>query len=228
MQEPVNEVMVELPGKCVDEAIEQAVQKLGVGSADELDIEIVQEGTAGILGIGAAPTIVRAVLKPSTPPEEVPEDETERTAIAVLNGAMRAGNLSIKAMVTSHMGRYLYIELVGRDAGEFGGSQLEALQEIMNLILTRKYHLEARCVLDADGYRDRRAQKLHQLALDIAEEVKANGGEAELDPLPPYERRVVHMALKDDPQISTYSEGEGSSRHVVIALAEEESEEPAE
>ncbi len=221
MQEPNNEIMVELPGKCIEEAIEQAVLKLGVDSADDLDIEVVQEGTAGILGIGAAPTIIHAVIKPNTPPEEVPEDETERTAVAVLNGAMRAGNLSVKAMVVSHNGRYLYIELVGRDACEFGGTQLEALQEIINLILTRKYHLEARCVLDADGYRERRAQKLHKLALEIAEEVKQNHGEAELDPLPPYERRVVHMALKDDPHIMTYSEGEGSGRHIVIAYTEE-------
>lgn len=224
MQEPNNEIMIELPGKSVEEAIELAVQKLGVESSEELDIELVQEGTAGILGIGAAPTIIKATMKPNTPPEEVPTDETERTAVAVLNGAMRAGNLSVKAMVTSHMGRYLYIELVGRDACEFGGTQLEALQEIMNLILTRKYDLEARCVLDADGYRERRAEKLHKLALEIAEEVKANHSEAELDPLPPYERRVVHMALKDDPQISTYSEGEGSSRHIVIAFAEEPTE----
>lgn len=115
---------------------------------------------------------------------------------------------------------YLEVELVGPDAGEaFGrhGRRLDALQYLANLIVGRQHRGEMRVVLDADGYRQRREAALVELARDYAAQVKERQEECELEPLPAHERRIIHNALADDPEVQTYSEGDESDRHIVIA-----------
>ena len=97
------------------------------------------------------------------------------------------------------------------------GQALDALQLLANNILARRTDTDVRMILDADGYRERRAEALRARAREIAKEVKQRNEEAELEPLPPHERRIIHTALADDPDIRTYSEGDEPGRRVVIS-----------
>lgn len=124
------------------------------------------------------------------------------------------------AVVREVQGAYLHVEIVGEDMpatwGRFGAG-LDSLQMLTNLIISRHTRADVRLMLDAGGYRERRAEALRQRAVDLAEEVKKINQEAEFEPLPPHERRIIHTALADDPDIRTYSEGEGTDRRIVIS-----------
>lgn len=129
----------------------------------------------------------------------------------------------VRPVAHEMQGCYFYVELVGEDAKRFwgrSGKSLDALQFIANNILVRRVRGELRLVLDADGYRERRAEALRARALELAREVKEKNQEAELEPLPPHERRIIHKALADDPDIRTYSEGEEPDRRIIISPKE--------
>jgi spoIIIJ-associated protein len=126
----------------------------------------------------------------------------------------------VRPVVRAIQGSYLHIELVGSDVGATwgrSGQALDALQFLANMILSRNRGSDVRLMLDADDYRARRAEALSIRAIELAREVKARNEEAELEPLPAHERRIIHSALADDPDISTYSEGDEPGRHVVIS-----------
>ncbi|MFN3648416.1 MAG: protein jag [Armatimonadota bacterium] len=114
----------------------------------------------------------------------------------------------------------LLVSVVGEGAdrvvGRYGDT-LNALQYLATLVVTRDTGEHVRLTLDADGYRGRREAALIEQARELAEEVKQHGQEAELDPLNAFERRIIHNALADDPDVTTYSEGEGDDRRVIIA-----------
>jgi spoIIIJ-associated protein len=115
------------------------------------------------------------------------------------------------------------LEIVGDDAalavGRYGGT-LNSLQYLIGLVTQRRTGEHARITLDADGYRDRREAALVEQARSLAEEVAKAGQEAELDPLSAFERRIIHNALLDHPDVVTYSEGEEPDRRVIIAPRE--------
>jgi spoIIIJ-associated protein len=111
-------------------------------------------------------------------------------------------------------------EVVGLDAGKLigrYGNTLNALQYLVGLVVQKRCQEHVRVMLDADGYREQRETALIDQARSIAAEVKRTGQEAELDPLSAFERRIIHNALMDDPEISTYSEGEEPDRRIIIA-----------
>ena len=97
------------------------------------------------------------------------------------------------------------------------GSSLDALQYLCNLVINRRLGPEIRLILDASGYRERRAETLRKLAFEYANQVKDRQEECELDPLPAHERRIIHNSLLDDPGVRTYSEGDEPDRRVIIA-----------
>jgi spoIIIJ-associated protein len=158
--------------------------------------------------------------------DEEPVDATEEDADAIagiLNGLIQASGLSAEASWSEVQGRYVHLEINGKEAGYLIGKRgevLNALQSILNDIASRKLNNGVRVVLDADGFRDRRRSTLEQQARDIAKEVLARGEEAVLDSLPAFERRVIHQVLSEIEGIRTYSEGEEPNRSVVIAPAE--------
>jgi spoIIIJ-associated protein len=100
------------------------------------------------------------------------------------------------------------------------GQTLEAIQLLLSTIVARRHTRKVRVFLDAFGYRERRAESLRQMALEVAEQVRSAGQEALTEPLNAAERRVVHTALQDVEGISTYSEGEDPNRYVVITPAD--------
>lgn len=152
--------------------------------------------------------------------EQADLSAVEQEAVAVIGELCTASGLDLRPVVRGVHAPYMDVELVGDDAAESFGSHgraLDALQFLLNLIVGRRANGEVRIVLDAGGYRARREHVLCQLAVECAEQVKQRQEECELDPLPPHERRIVHNALKNDPGVRTYSEGDEPDRHIVIA-----------
>jgi spoIIIJ-associated protein len=98
------------------------------------------------------------------------------------------------------------------------GSTMAALQYLLNLMVTRKFKQHAPFAIDVDGYRQRREESLRELAFRMAERVRATGRSVTLEPMPPNERRIVHLALAKDPTVGTSSVGEGDSRKVAISI----------
>ena len=143
----------------------------------------------------------------------------QQTALDLLEGLCVASGLSASAVVRSAQKPYLQIELVGEDVrSTFGrnGQSLDALQFLCNTVLSRQAP-DVRLMLDADGYRQRRADSLRDQALEAAAEVKKQNIEAEIGPLPAHERRIVHSVLSEDPDITTYSEGEEPNRRIIVS-----------
>ena len=157
----------------------------------------------------AAPTVDPADLNPD-----------QRRAYDLVQGLCEASGMDARAVVRSAQQPYLHIELMGADIQTtFArmGQGLDALQLLCNMILPRHLNSDVRLMLDAEGYRARRADSLRQRAMDLAREVKERNQEAELEPLPAHERRIIHAALSEDPDISTYSEGDEPHRRIVIS-----------
>ncbi len=112
------------------------------------------------------------------------------------------------------------VDVVGPEAGEIigrYGNTLNSLQYLASLVTNRRSGEHTRLVLDANGYRERRRNALVDQALTLAAEVIRTSQEAELDPLGAFERRIIHNALANHPQVTTYSEGEDPDRRVIIA-----------
>ena len=158
--------------------------------------------------------------KQSIPIEDL--TESEKIAFDVIADVCVESMLNLKPVVRSIQSPYMEIELVGEDALiSFGknGKQLDALQYLCNLIISRKVPEDVRVSLDASDYRARRVAALETLARECAQQVIERQEEAELDPLPSHERRILHNILSTIEGIRTYSEGEDPNRHVIIAPA---------
>lgn len=141
-------------------------------------------------------------------------------AVEVINHIVQLMDLRAQAAVAAIEQEQVTIELTGEDAGRLighHGATLDALQLITSIIAHRDAPRLARLVLDAEGYRERREQMLREIALSHAEGAKQSGKEVVITDLKPYERRIVHLVLKEDPDIETYSEGEGDDRRLVIS-----------
>lgn len=142
---------------------------------------------------------------------------------SLVRDMLNSANLDVRIKDTSFNGRYVNIELDGRDVGHLVGKHgevLNAMQYLVNIIAGRKYNNGIRATLDGNNYRRRREDALYQLATRVAEEVKNRGEEAVLDALPAFERRIIHKSLSDYEGVQTYSEGEEPNRRVVIAPAD--------
>lgn len=145
------------------------------------------------------------------------------TLVGLVEEILKSGDLAVHAKATEFGGRYVNIELDGKDVAFLVGKHgevLNAMQYLVNIIASRKVTSGVRATLDGNNYRTRREEALRGLAFKIAEQVKARGEEAVLDALPAFERRIVHKALGEISGVTTYSEGEEPNRRVVIAPAE--------
>ena len=167
--------------------------------------------------------------EPSAKPEEEAAEPAEEVVAtdqdadelkAILTELLDLAELDAEAQVTELTGRYVNINLDGRDVSYLVGRRgevLNALQYLMNVMSTRKLGRGVRVVLEGNDYRKKRQEVLTNLATKIAKEVASRGEEAVLDALPAFERRVVHKALSEFEGVKTYSEGEEPERRVVIA-----------
>lgn len=217
---------VEASGRTVDEAIESALAQLGL-ERSQVEVEIVSEGRSGILGIGGESA--RVVVRPAGAPEAGGEDtdkavETLRRLLEFMD--VEAG-VRVRAPETPGDGVGLVkavLDVSGEDLGILigrRGETLSCLQYMVNLMVSRQFKLRGTFGIDIEGYRRRREESLKGLALRMADRVRSTGHSVTLEPMPPNERRIVHLALAKDATVITESVGEGESRKVSITRRRE-------
>lgn len=264
---------VEVTGETVEDAIASGLAELGVGPT-EVIVEVLDEPSKGVLGIGARPARVRLelltrkqpgatvttiskpveeatpiVLPPTQTQEspsyldvdaedteltflsdsdEVPEsDQDEEAAIGKVVLTELLERMSIRARVVVRRAKPgeqgesapWILDVTGANLNRLigrRGETLAALQYVTRLITSRELQRRAEVIVDVDGYKARRAQTLHSLALRMATEATERGHTVALEPMPPHERRIVHLALRGREDVVTKSVGEGVSRKVTI------------
>jgi spoIIIJ-associated protein len=225
-------ISVEKVGRTVEMAIEEALTELGVNK-DEVDIEILEEGSKGLFGIlGNRSAKVRVTLKK----DFVDADEDEVNLIRrhrkpqdITPQLTKARDFLLK--VTSLLGLdsgvesretedgIVFMNITGENLGiAIGkhGQTLDAIQYLTNIIANEDEKGRVRFVIDAEGYRTRREDYIKDLAVRMSEQAKRKKRKIMLDPMSAMERRLVHVALQDDPSVETYSEGQEPHRRVVI------------
>lgn len=200
---------IEISAKTVDEAVTAACQQLAVTS-DKLEYEVIEEGKAGILGFGAKPAIIKARVKATL----------EDTVKIFLNDVFAAMNIEVIVKVDyNEEDRSMNIDLVGEDMGMLIGKRgqtLDSLQYLVSLVANKEAEDYIRVKVDTENYRERRKATLENLAKNMAHKVKRIRRSVSLEPMNPYERRIIHSALQDDKYVSTHSEGDEPYRRVVI------------
>ena len=205
---------IEISAKTVNDAITEACQKLGVTS-DKLDYSVIEEGSNGFLGIGSRPAVIKARVL------EV-ELSTEDLAKKFLSDVFAAMQLEVVITLDyKEVERELSIDLSGDDMGVLIGKRgqtLDSLQYLVSLVVNKDVDDYIRVKVDTENYRERRKETLENLAKNIAYKVKRTRRPVSLEPMNPYERRIIHSALQNDKYVTTHSEGEEPFRKVVVTL----------
>lgn len=205
---------MEFKGKTVEEAVTAASVELGITSS-ELEYEIIDKGSSGFLGLGAKPAVIKA--KKAEQAKTI-VDKT-RDYLEVLFKAMDIETeISIDHDEESNN---MNINLEGPEMGILIGKRgqtLDALQYLISLFVNKESEAYIRVKLDTENYRARRKDTLESLAKNIAFKVKRSRRSVTLEPMNPYERRIIHSALQNDKYVATRSEGEEPYRKVVVYL----------
>ena len=203
---------IEFKGKTIEEAVTAASVEFGIPSAD-LEYEVVEKGSLGFLGIGAKPAIIRAKKK-----EETIVDKTT----VYLNSLFKAMDIQTEIEIQyDEENNNMDINLEGPEMGILIGKRgqtLDALQYLISLFVNKESESYIRVKLDTENYRARRKDTLENLAKNIAFKVKRNRKSITLEPMNPYERRIIHSVLQNDKYVCTRSEGEEPYRKVVVYL----------
>ena len=204
---------IEQTGRTVDDAVEAALRTLGV-SRDDVEVEVLAEESRGLLGIlGTSEARVRVTLKATV----------ASRALETLKRILELMGVEADADITADEPEAVSIEITGsQDLGLLIGKRgqtLAALQLIVAMMANRDQPSEKRkrIVLDAEGYRARRERTVSAMARSAAQRAKRSGRPVTIESLTPRERRIVHLALADEPGVSTRSEGEDPHRSVIIS-----------
>ena len=203
--------MITVTAKTVDEAVTKALIELETTS-DKLEYEVVDKGSTGFLGIGAKPAIIRAKKKESI----------EDKAMDFLSQIFGAMNMQVNITAAYNQEEQeLSLNLEGEDMGILIGKRgqtLDSLQYLTSLVVNKGKSNYIRVKLDTEDYRKRRKETLENLARGIAYKVRKTRKPVILEPMNPYERRIIHSALQGNKFVETVSEGEEPYRHVVVKL----------
>ena len=205
---------MEFKGKTVEEAVTAASVELGIVSS-ELEYEVVDKGSAGFLGIGAKPAVIKARKM------EQAANIVDKTN-DYLNQLFKAMDIETEVTIDySEENNSMNINLEGPEMGILIGKRgqtLDALQYLISLFVNKESENYIRVKLDTENYRARRKDTLENLAKNIAFKVKRSRRSVTLEPMNPYERRIIHSALQNDKYVATRSEGEEPYRKVVVYL----------
>jgi spoIIIJ-associated protein len=209
---------LEVSGKSVDEAIQIALEQLGV-SEDKVEVTVLKKGRSGVLGMGVEEAKIKVRLK-LAPGEKADAVEVAKEVLETLIKLMKiTAEVSVLQANTGELPVTLNIE--GEDLGVLigrRGQALASLQYVVRLIVAEKLKVWVPINVDIAGYKKRRYESLQNLALRLAEQVKRNRRLIMLEPMPADERRIIHLALADHPDVTTQSMGEGDMRKVAILL----------
>jgi spoIIIJ-associated protein len=217
---------LEMSGKTVEEAIARALKKLGV-SREEIKVTILREGKSGMFGIGAeeAEILVEPIDESPISPDK---SDTEGAARQILEDLLRLMGFQAKVITEdSFIGDDnedrvpITFNVTGDD--DVGiligrhGQTMASLQYLVRIMLTHRLENTPPIIIDIDGYKERRYDALRETAKRLAEQVKTRRIPFTLEPMPAIERRIIHMTLANDPNVTTQSTGEGEARKVVIS-----------
>jgi spoIIIJ-associated protein len=238
---------IQANGSTVEDAVEAGLAQLQIGR-DQVEIEVVEEGSRGVLGIGARDAVVRLTFReeepmplpptaaehvepePVPPAEEEPDSEAEQEATLNLARDVLVElleNMQIEAEVQGRIAEprfpgdsaTLVLDLHGDDLGFLigrKGETLAAIQHLVRLMVNKVVQRRVHLLVDIEGYKVRRESALKKLALRIADQAARRGRRIALEPMSAYERRIIHVTLRNHPAVSTESVGEGTRRKVTI------------
>ena len=203
--------VIEMTGKTVEEALNHALNELKL-TKDKVDVEVIDEGSKGLFNlIGTKPAKVKVTAKPDS------LDDAKTFLVNVLNSMNINADIDIK-----EENDIININLKGSKMGlviGYRGETLDSLQYLVSLVVNKNHENPyKKVVLDAENYRHKREETLIKVAQKTAYKVKKSGRPYKLEPMNPYERRVIHSALQEYTDINTYSEGEEPFRRIIISL----------
>ena len=202
---------IEISAKNVDDAITQATVQLGITS-DQLEYEVLDKGSTGFLGIGSKNAVIKARKKFSI----------DENVVEFLSSIFDAMKMEVEILVAVNEEEHIIeVELKGDDMGILIGKRgqtLDSLQYLTNLAINKHSDEYYKVKIDTADYRKRRKETLENLAKNIAYKVKRTKRPVSLEPMNPFERRIIHSALQNDRYVTTHSEGDEPYRHVVVTL----------
>lgn len=202
---------IQVTGKTVDDALTEGLVKLGTTS-DMVEYHVLEKGSSGFLGIGSKPAVIE-IRKKFT---------VEDVIRSFLRDVFHAMDMQVEVLIQQGEDPKVYeVELKGEDMGVLIGKRgqtLDSLQYLVNLAVNKQSEEYIKIKLDTEDYRKRRKETLENLAKNIAYKVKRTKRPVALEPMNPFERRVIHSALQNDRYVSTHSEGDEPFRHVVVTL----------
>jgi len=204
---------IEIIAATVEQAIEKAEAQLGM-SRDQFEVEVVKEGRSGILGVGSKEALIRVI------PANLQERDVVKVVTEILETLLELLGVTGKVEVLSEE-IPLVLNIEGDDLGILigrRGQTLASLEHITKLMVAGRLKAWLPLRVDVGGYKKRRRDSLQRLAVYLAEQVKSGHRAITMEPMPADERRIVHLTLADNPDVTTHSIGEGESRKVVILL----------
>ncbi|MFL0197917.1 RNA-binding cell elongation regulator Jag/EloR [Clostridium sp. WILCCON 0269] len=203
--------VIEITGKTVEEAIENALLELKV-ERDKVEIEVLDSGNKGFLNfIGVRPAKIKVKVK----------RDYIKEANIFLRNILQCMKVEAEIKIKEN-NNVVKIYLTGPDMGiliGYRGETLDAIQYLISLVVNKDHDIEyKRVILDTENYRLKREETLKRLARKVAEKVRKTGRTVKLEPMNPYERRIIHSSLQSDFYVNTYSEGQEPFRRVVVDL----------
>jgi spoIIIJ-associated protein len=195
-------------GRTVEEATERALMQLGA-TLEDVDVEVLDLGARGMLGLGAREARVRVTLR----------EGAAATAHRLADRLLQVMGFATTVRARES-GDTVTVEVRGQDLGALigrRGGTLEAVELLLGAMVTKETGLRSRIIVDVEGYWERRSAYLTKLARLTADRVQRSGRQVLLAPMPARERRVIHTLLAEHPAVMTFSQGEGPDRRVVVA-----------
>ena len=235
---------MEFKGKTKGDAITEACRHFSIPS-DKLEYEVIEEGKAGLFGLGAKPAVIKARVKEESGEavetqklvdspeiasvkaytEKIPDIDVEAVSKKFLTDVFAAMDLNVEINIKYNDSlKNLDVELSGDEMGVLIGKRgqtLDSLQYLISLVVNKGTGEYIRVKVDTENYRQRRKETLENLAKNISYKVKRTRRPVSLEPMNPYERRIIHSALQNDKYVTTHSEGEEPFRRVVVTPKKE-------
>lgn len=205
-------IYVEKSAKILEDAITEALIELGITS-DEATIEVLDKGTNGLLGIFSSKMAKVRVSK---------KINVKDMAMKFLSDVFQKMTLEVHINIQMEDDNIMNIDLSGPNMGVLIGKRgqtLDSLQYLVSLVVNKESEHYVRIKLDTENYRQRRKETLESLAHNLAQKVRKTGKKFSLEPMNPYERRIIHFTLQDNKYVDTHSEGEEPYRKVIITPA---------
>lgn len=217
---------VETEGKTIEEAIHNACEELAA-SREDLEVEVLSNGSGGFLGLGARNARIRATVKEGAPPRTsgarpsavLSDNQVAETAKKTLQDILRL--LEVEATVDlKEDSERILLDIRGDGSGLLigrKGQTLDAMEYLINKIVHKEAEDKKRIVVDTENYRFRREDSLVKLAQRLGEKAKRLGRPVTISPMSAHDRRIIHLALQDDKTLRTWSTGTGLYRKLIIS-----------